>query len=345
MNGDVIFQIPETQVQFLTDVANNQLGGAVGLSNNGGPYFVQGFNNSGSNTWSYTSTDYVWNLKDIKSINSDTIREFAGFAGFNGKIFTLNGATGAEIWSRNLGSSINGTIKVLQDSIHNNLLNKLYTFGPKTLQIVDPVTSNVDWTLPLDNSYILGVCQLNYYNLYEPLIIATTLNNHVYVCKTRSSSGIIFTYSFGSGGSETAAEKVSALKSIRVQNQVYNGVADEFVAGCRDGRIVCFSGGYFLTPNVNHLGNNIPGKYNLEQNYPNPFNPVTKIKFAIPKSNDVKIAVYDISGREVKKELLSNLTAGTYEYTFDAGNFASGTYFYRMQSGNFQMTKKMIVLK
>jgi hypothetical protein len=345
INGNLIFQIPETQVQFLTDVANNQLGGAVGLSNNGGPYFVQGFNNSGSNTWSYTSTDYVWNLKEIKSINSDTIRDFACFAGFNGKIFTLNGATGAEIWSRNLGSSINGTIKILQDSLHNNLLNKLYTFGPKTLQVVDPVTSNVDWVLPLDNSYILGVCQLNYYHLYAPMIVATTLNNHVYACNTRNTGSIVFTYSFGSGGSETAAEKVSALKTVRTPDQQYNGIADDFIAGCRDGRIVCFSGGYFLTPNVNTIGNNVPDKYSLEQNYPNPFNPVTKIKFAIPKSNDVKITIYDISGRVIKLETLSNLSAGIYEYTLDASSFASGTYFYKLQSGGFSMVKKMLMIK
>jgi hypothetical protein len=203
----------------------------------------------------------------------------------------------------------------------------------------------VDWVLPLDNSYILGVCQLNYYHLYAPMIVATTLNNHVYACNTGNTGSIVFTYSFGSGGSETAAEKVSALKSIRVQNQVYNGIADEFVAGCRDGRIVCFSGGYFLTPNVNTIGNNVPDKYSLEQNYPNPFNPVTKIKFAIPKSNDVKITIYDISGRVIKFETLSNLSAGIYEYTLDASSFASGTYFYKLQSGGFSMVKKMLMIK
>jgi tetratricopeptide (TPR) repeat protein len=43
----------------------------------------------------------------------------------------------------------------------------------------------------------------------------------------------------------------------------------------------------------------IPAEYKLYQNYPNPFNPVTTIKYDIVKVEDVKLAVYDILGREV----------------------------------------------
>ena len=43
----------------------------------------------------------------------------------------------------------------------------------------------------------------------------------------------------------------------------------------------------------------IPTEYSLMQNYPNPFNPNTRIQFALPNSQRVKITVYNMMGEEV----------------------------------------------
>ena len=45
----------------------------------------------------------------------------------------------------------------------------------------------------------------------------------------------------------------------------------------------------------------LPSVYSLEQNYPNPFNPTTIINFSIPKSADVRLAIYDALGREARQ--------------------------------------------
>ena len=42
----------------------------------------------------------------------------------------------------------------------------------------------------------------------------------------------------------------------------------------------------------------IPEYFVLEQNYPNPFNPSTKFKFALPKSGNTKLIVYNIFGEK-----------------------------------------------
>lgn len=70
----------------------------------------------------------------------------------------------------------------------------------------------------------------------------------------------------------------------------------------------------------------------LSQNYPNPFNPITKINFTIPKSEVVRIEVYDILGRKIKTILNEYKLAGTYEVEFDANKLPSGVYFYKMIS-------------
>ncbi len=89
----------------------------------------------------------------------------------------------------------------------------------------------------------------------------------------------------------------------------------------------------------------IPRKYELSQNYPNPFNPVTNINFALPKSSNVRLIVYDIKGQEVAVLLDEFKKAGSYTYNFNAGNISSGVYFYKIIAGDFISTKKMIVLK
>lgn len=92
-------------------------------------------------------------------------------------------------------------------------------------------------------------------------------------------------------------------------------------------------------------GNNIPSAPALYQNYPNPFNSLTSIKFAINKNGYVKLAIYDILGREVKVLLSQEMQAGTYIIQFNTVDFASGVYFYRMTFENFTDVKRMVLIK
>lgn len=89
----------------------------------------------------------------------------------------------------------------------------------------------------------------------------------------------------------------------------------------------------------------IPNKFSLHQNYPNPFNPITKIKFDIAKNSNVKLRIYDVTGREVLKITDAYMTAGTYSFQWNASQFASGIYFYRLDAGEYSEIKKMILVK
>ncbi len=100
------------------------------------------------------------------------------------------------------------------------------------------------------------------------------------------------------------------------------------------------------TENITEL----PTEYSLSQNYPNPFNPSTTIKFGIPanvngQTSDVKLIVYDLTGRAIATLVNEQLQAGYYEYKFDGSNFASGVYFYKITAGSFSVVKKMFLIK
>ncbi len=96
---------------------------------------------------------------------------------------------------------------------------------------------------------------------------------------------------------------------------------------------------------INKISNEVPAQFSLSQNYPNPFNPVTKINFAVSKAGIVTLKIYDAAGKEVSTLVNQNLSAGTYDYSFNASNLPSGVYFYSLVAGDFKETKKMMLIK
>ena len=95
--------------------------------------------------------------------------------------------------------------------------------------------------------------------------------------------------------------------------------------------------------------NELPVSYGISQNYPNPFNPVTNIEFALPNTGNVKLVVYDMSGKEVAVLVDGNYSAGSYKVDFDASSLASGVYFYSIYASGeghkFTKTLKLVLIK
>lgn len=89
----------------------------------------------------------------------------------------------------------------------------------------------------------------------------------------------------------------------------------------------------------------VPDAITLYQNYPNPFNPSTQIKFAIPAASEVRLRVYDLTGRVVADLVNGSRAAGEYVVTFNASNLSSGMYLYRLEAQGVVQTKKLLLVK
>ncbi|WP_340106186.1 endonuclease [Rhodohalobacter sp. 8-1] len=89
----------------------------------------------------------------------------------------------------------------------------------------------------------------------------------------------------------------------------------------------------------------IPGTIALDQNYPNPFNPATVIKFNLPENQRVKLAVYDMLGREVAVLVDGIRSAGSHDVRWNALGLSSGIYMYTLQTESSRMTRKMTLMK
>lgn len=83
----------------------------------------------------------------------------------------------------------------------------------------------------------------------------------------------------------------------------------------------------------------------LHQNYPNPFNPRTTLTFRIGTAGYVTLFVYDVTGREVRRLVDGQLSAGSYSIPFDGNRLASGTYFCQLRVGNFVSTRSMALVR
>ncbi|MGE5354101.1 MAG: YCF48-related protein [Acidobacteriota bacterium] len=93
------------------------------------------------------------------------------------------------------------------------------------------------------------------------------------------------------------------------------------------------------------ISKDVPSSYALMQNYPNPFNPSTVIEYTIPELSTVRLEVYDMLGRLVKRLVNGIQGAGTYKMNFNASGIPSGIYFYSLNVNGKILTRKMSVIK
>lgn len=88
----------------------------------------------------------------------------------------------------------------------------------------------------------------------------------------------------------------------------------------------------------------LPGSLQLG-NYPNPFSASTTIRLELPEGGDVRIVVYEMTGREVRQLHDGYLSMGLHEFRFDADSLPSGTYLYRVSTPLGQETGTMTLVQ
>jgi PA domain-containing protein/flagellar hook capping protein FlgD len=88
----------------------------------------------------------------------------------------------------------------------------------------------------------------------------------------------------------------------------------------------------------------------LVGNYPNPFNPGTKILFELEQTDVVRLDIYDVAGRRVRRLVDGAMTAGLHALSWDGADahgrmVATGIYVARLQSGSHTDTRRLALVK
>ena len=96
---------------------------------------------------------------------------------------------------------------------------------------------------------------------------------------------------------------------------------------------------------LNNVSSEIPNEFALHQNFPNPFNPSTTIGFTLPQKGVVKLAIFNVLGKEVSTVINQALNAGEYRINFNGEMLSSGVYYYNLTTKDVNVTRSMILLK
>jgi hypothetical protein len=209
------------------------------------------------------------------------------------------------------------------------------------------------------STFFLGIRKSNI-NSYSPTLLnknqtyLVVLKYQFFGGSSTNDSASLFIIPSTIPVNEPAADQVTAtgndspgLGEIHINNHAYG----QFGSGLRrssvklDGIKIAKTWGEAVLTAVEQTSTEVPSSFELKQNYPNPFNPATKINFSLPKSGNVKLSVFDITGKVISTIVNSELSAGSYSADFDAAGLSSGIYFYRLETGNFVSTKKMTLVK
>lgn len=88
-----------------------------------------------------------------------------------------------------------------------------------------------------------------------------------------------------------------------------------------------------------------PSDFAVVSAYPNPFSASTSVGIALERSEPVRIAVYDILGREVARLHDGLLTPGQHAFTWSPTALSSGTYLVKVSSGAAVRTRTVVLTR
>ena len=85
--------------------------------------------------------------------------------------------------------------------------------------------------------------------------------------------------------------------------------------------------------------------YYLNDPFPNPFNPVTTIGFTIPRTELVRVNIYDAMGWQVENLLHDVINPGQYTMTWNGSHRSSGIYFVQLVGEDYTQVRKIMLVK
>lgn len=154
--------------------------------------------------------------------------------------------------------------------------------------------------------------------------------------------------------SNAANYAVEIATDVNFENLVASGAVDfnSFNAALQNGvtyywKVVPFNAGCsgavsdifsFTTGEVAGVNDNVLTNFSL---FPNPNNGNFTVKFNSVTGSEIKMAVYDIRGRQLLNKLVAN--TGLIEETLSISGVGAGVYLVNIQDGDSMITKKIII--
>ena len=119
---------------------------------------------------------------------------------------------------------------------------------------------------------------------------------------------------------------------------------DIFIGSANGG--VLFYRNLFYNNSVSNHSKDIPACFSFQPPYPNPFNSSTVISYQLQADSYIRLAVYNMLGREVEVLVAGDWGLGEHRVVWNAEGFSSGVYLITIETdAGIQQTRKVILVK
>ncbi len=81
------------------------------------------------------------------------------------------------------------------------------------------------------------------------------------------------------------------------------------------------------------------------ESFPNPLRDSATVRYSVPEAGSVRVAIYDLLGREVVVLAEGFATAGAHAAALDGAALGAGTYLVRVEAGGAVVTKRVAVVR
>ena len=338
--------------------ANSTNGFIAGLSGT----LLKTFNSGTS--WTSTSLSTSYNLYSVNFINSTTGLA-VGYDNTSASGLILRTTDGGTTWVR---QTISSTIKTLY-SVYFTDVNTAYISGASGV-ILMSTNGGTTWTTQTSNTTntLLSIYFPNPYSGYSVGVGGKIVKYQVlpstagtisgFTTVTTGQSGVVYTVPAIANATSyvwtlpTGATGTSSTNSISVNysssavsgnitvngvNSNGNGIASSLAITVIPSKMNDLNNALFISKNEDLK----TAKLKI---FPNPSSEQTLFLFNIPKSDRIKISLFNQQGRLISIVNEEYYQAGEHTFNYNTSNLSSGIYFVKFETEKYQLHDKMIII-
>ena len=99
-----------------------------------------------------------------------------------------------------------------------------------------------------------------------------------------------------------------------------------------------------MNDNTQSTQNGLGLKYEMKAS-PNICRDIANVSYALPKSGNVMLKLYDATGREIRTLAQGKYEPGCYNVNLNARTLAQGIYYLKYEAADFCDIKKLMILR
>lgn len=282
----------------------------------------------GGHSWNILNSNYTEALNDIQFINQST-----GFAvgGKYGESKIIKTTDSGDSWT-DVTSPVEEELEALY------FINSSSGFAVGSdAAVIKTTDGGNNWeavTIPVEG-YSNNFQDIQFFDEENGIIVG--------------SSGLVY---WTEDGGESWTQDETFIGNSWLNDSYFFNKNYGFVVGMY-GSILKYQDGMVELHNSDQI-TEVPKNFQLYQNYPNPFNPTTTIRYGLPETGKVRIAIFNLYGQKVVDLVNKTQNTGYYQIIWNGKNqsgvsVSSGVYICYInvigQTQSFSSNMKMLLMK